>query len=57
MNGRKLFDILRERHPELRGLFISGYADDIVSDGDNLPPDTRFFGQAVFARTGSQELG
>ena len=42
MNGRKLFAILRERYPKLRGLFISGYAANIVSDGDQLPPDTRF---------------
>jgi FixJ family two-component response regulator len=31
MNGRDLFDHIREIEPDLRVLFMSGYTDDVIA--------------------------
>jgi CheY-like chemotaxis protein len=42
LGGRELAEQLRESHPELKIVYMSGYADDgILSDGV-LPPETAF---------------
>ena len=42
LGGRELAEQLRESHPELKVVYMSGYADDgILSDGV-LPPETAF---------------
>ena len=30
MSGKELYDHVRERHPEIRCLFISGYTDNVM---------------------------
>ncbi|NLH47189.1 MAG: PAS domain S-box protein [Myxococcales bacterium] len=42
MNGRQLYDRLRERDPELRVLFMSGYTENIIEHQGALDPDTNF---------------
>ncbi|MBI4913396.1 MAG: PAS domain S-box protein [Acidobacteria bacterium] len=42
MNGPELFGRLRQAHPGLRGLFISGYTDTIMTELGQLPPGTDF---------------
>lgn len=39
MNGRELFEALRQRDPKLRVLYVSGYARDYLSD---IGPSERF---------------
>ncbi len=42
MNGRELYDELRESRPELRVLFMSGYAANHIAKHGVLDPDTAF---------------
>ena len=41
MNGRMLADRIRTDHPDIRVLFMSGYAEDAESEG--MPPDVEGF--------------
>ena len=38
MNGRQLADAARERRPDLKGRFITGYADNAVVGNGHLDP-------------------
>jgi PAS domain S-box-containing protein len=42
MSGRQLADRMREVHPHLRVLYISGYTDDAIVHHGVLGPDTHF---------------
>jgi two-component system cell cycle sensor histidine kinase/response regulator CckA len=42
MGGRELVDRLRDRHPGLKVLFMSGYSDKAVAVDGVMPPDTGF---------------
>ena len=42
MNGRELYERLRRQRPELKVLFMSGYAGDVMADRGILEPETRF---------------
>ena len=48
-NGRELADRLRERFPELRVLFMSGFAADVIAEQGVLPADTHFIGKPFTA--------
>jgi FixJ family two-component response regulator len=50
MTGLELSRILRERQPNLRTLFLSGYTADIVTGGA-LPPDSAFLEKPFDARS------
>ena len=39
MNGAEFVKRLRESHPEMNVVFISGYSDDILPDGTNSDGD------------------
>ena len=41
-NGRELYERLHERHPNLRVLFVSGFAEDVLPDGRTLPEGSCF---------------
>lgn len=42
MNGRELYDAVREMHADLNVLFMSGYSDDIISHRGVLDTDISF---------------
>ena len=42
MSGRQLADRMREVHPHLKVLYISGYTDDAIAHHGVLGPDTHF---------------
>jgi two-component system cell cycle sensor histidine kinase/response regulator CckA len=42
MDGAQLADRLRSTHPDLRVLFVSGYAGDVIGDSELDGPDTAF---------------
>jgi len=42
MNGRELSERLRELRPDLKVLFISGYAADVIAHRGVLDPDVAF---------------
>jgi len=42
MNGRQLYDCLREIRPDLKVLYISGYTDDIIAPHGVLEPGIHF---------------
>ncbi|MEE4381148.1 MAG: ATP-binding protein, partial [Pseudomonadales bacterium] len=48
-NGRELAERLRERFPELRVLFMSGFAADVIAEQGVLPADTHFIGKPFTA--------
>ncbi|MFO1523607.1 MAG: response regulator [Kiritimatiellia bacterium] len=52
-NGRDLVEKLHQTHPALRVLYVSGYAEDVLQDGRNLPAGSCFlqkpFSMQVFA--------
>ena len=54
VNGRELAERLREQHPRLRVLFMSGYPADILSERGVVPDDVHFlqkpFDSATLAR-------
>jgi CheY-like chemotaxis protein len=54
MGGRELFDRLSCERPGLRAVFVSGYAEDAIARGGQLPPGTAFqekpFGPETLAR-------
>jgi signal transduction histidine kinase len=54
MNGRQLADTIRVEHPELKVLFVTGYAENAVLNQGHLDPDTQVltkpFDADVFAR-------
>ena len=41
-NGRELYERLHARHPNLRVLFVSGFAEDVLPDGRTLPEGSCF---------------
>lgn len=41
-NGRELYERLHRRHPDLRVLFVSGFAEDVLPDGRTLPEGSCF---------------
>ena len=42
MNGRQLGDLLHQKFPQLKILFVSGYADDVVFRAGHLDVGTAF---------------
>ena len=42
MSGRALIDRLRQSHPKVRVIFMSGYTDDSVADHGVIDADTAF---------------
>jgi CheY-like chemotaxis protein len=54
MNGRQLYDQLRESRPGLRVVFMSGYTDDLIAHHGVLEPGVSFvekpFNQETLAR-------
>lgn len=42
LNGRELADRLRENHPRMRVLFMSGYPADILSERGVVPGNVQF---------------
>jgi DNA-binding NtrC family response regulator len=53
MNGRELANRMKERHPELRVLFMSGYTANVIAHHGVLDRDVSFV-QKPFSR---QDLG
>jgi CheY-like chemotaxis protein len=41
LNGQQVADLAGARHPDLRVLFMSGYARDSIIDQGRLRPDVR----------------
>ncbi len=50
MNGRELYDRLRQTRVELRVVFMSGYTDDIIAQHGVLDPDMTFVQKPFAAR-------
>ncbi|MFH1627799.1 MAG: response regulator [Pseudomonadota bacterium] len=42
IGGKDLLDALREKRPEMKILFVSGYTDDIISRYGVVPQDVNF---------------
>ena len=42
MNGRELADQLMESRPDLRTLFMSGYAEDVIASRGVIPEGVHF---------------
>ena len=42
MSGRELADALTAKRPELKGLYISGYTDDVIAQSGVLDPDVEY---------------
>ena len=61
MNGRQLYEQMRELRPELRVLFMSGYNDDVIAPHGVLEPDVAFvekpFSQETLAHKVREALG
>ncbi|MBI3202196.1 MAG: response regulator [Myxococcales bacterium] len=49
MSGRELADQLRRARPSLRVLYMSGYADDAITDHGVLDPQTKLIGKPFSA--------
>jgi PAS domain S-box-containing protein len=47
MNGRELAERFRELHPETRVIFMSGYADQVFTEGGDALPDADFIGKPL----------
>jgi signal transduction histidine kinase len=61
LNGAELARRLRERHPGVKVLFMSGYTDDVIADHGVLDPEIRLlakpFKSAELARMVRETLG
>ncbi len=42
MNGRQLYEAIRKIRPEIKVLYISGYADDVIAPHGILDPGIHF---------------
>ena len=51
MNGRELFHQLREIRPEIKVLYMSGYAADVIAKHGVLEKDTAFVPKPFTALT------
>jgi two-component system cell cycle sensor histidine kinase/response regulator CckA len=42
MNGKELYAVIAEKHPQIRVLFMSGYTDDVIADHGVLEKGVQF---------------
>ena len=47
MNGLELAERFREVHPETRVIFMSGYADQVIAEGEGAIPEADFIGKPL----------
>ncbi len=55
MNGRELAEVLRQSHPQLKVIFMSGYTDQVLSDTGRLDPSIVYL-QKPFTLTQLDEV-
>jgi two-component system cell cycle sensor histidine kinase/response regulator CckA len=60
LNGRQLFDRIRELQPDIGVVFMSGYTDDVIAPHGVLDPGVVFvekpFSQETLARKAREAL-
>jgi len=56
MNGRELFGRLRERHPDLRVVYMSGYTEDVITHRGVLDEGIAFVQKPFSAKALASEI-